>query len=155
MVLAPPPLWSAKTGDLINRDVNALLIGMNSATNTVEMANTLILPIERFQTLASTRLGDTSMTILDFIRKNNVYTATTRQELDIRGMRGLLTKGAGSTARMIAYRKSPDVLKLHVPMPLRFLPVQVDILQYMVPGVFRIGGLDIRLKKAVRYADGI
>lgn len=149
-------LWSAKTGDQINRDVNALLIGMSTATNTVEMANALILPIERFQYLASTRLGSNSdTTILQFLRENNVYTAQTKQELDIRGMRGLLTKGAGSTARMIAYRKAPDVLKLHLPMPLRFLPVQIDVLQYKVPGVFRMGGLDIRLKKAVRYADGI
>lgn len=148
-------LWSTKTGDLINRDVNAVLIGINSSTNTVEMADTLVLPIERFQTIASMRLGDTSMTVLEFIRQNNVYTAMTKQPLDIRGMRGMLTAGAGSTARMIAYRKSPEVLKLHVPMPLRFLPMQIDGLQYKVPGVFRLGGLDIRLKGSVRYADGI
>jgi len=148
-------VWSAKTGDLINRDINAVLIGMNSATNTVEMADTLILPIERFQTLASTRLGDTNMTILEFVRKNNVYTAMTGQPLDIRGMRGMTTIGSGTTARMVAYRKSPEVLKYHIPMPLRFLPVQVKGLRYEVPGVFRLGGLDIRLKGAVRYADGI
>lgn len=152
---ASSTLWSAKTGDLINRDVNALLIGLNSATNTVEMADTLILPIERFQTLASTRLGDTPLTVLEFIRKNNVYTATTGQPLNILGRRGLLTKGAGATARMVAYRKSPEVLKMHLPMPLRFLPVQINGLRYEVPGVFRVGGLDVRLKKAVRYADGI
>lgn len=148
-------LWSTKTGDLINRDINAQLIGMNSATNTVEMANTVILPIERYQAIASARLGDTNMTVLEFIRKNNVYTATTGQALDIRGMRGMLTIGAGTTARMVTYRKGPDVLKMHIPMPLRFLPLQIDGLRYEVPGVFRVGGLDIRLKQAVRYGDGI
>lgn len=149
------PLWSTKDGDLISRDINDVLIGMNSATNTVEMADTLVLPIERLQTIASKRLGDTSMTVLEFIRKNNVYTAETSQPLNIRGKRGMLTIGAGSTARMIAYRKSPEVLKYHIPMPLRFLPVQTKGLRYEVPGVFRLGGLDIRLKGAVRYADGI
>lgn len=152
---ASSTLWSAKTGDLINRDINALLTGLQSGAAFVEMADTLILPIERFQSIASTRLGDTQMTILEFIRKNNVYTAMTGQELTIRGMRGLLTKGAGSTARMIAYRRSPEVLKLHIPMTLRFLPVQIKGLRYQIPGVFRMGGLDIRLKKAVRYADSI
>jgi len=148
-------LWSAKTGDLINRDVNAMLIGMNSATSTVEMANTLILPIERYQTIASTRLGDTNLTVLEFIRMNNVYTAMTGAPLDIRGMRGLTAVGAGGTARMIAYRRAPDVLKLHIPMAHRFLPVQTEGLQFTVPGIFRLGGLDIRLPKAVRYGDGI
>lgn len=147
--------WSTKTGDQINRDVNALLTGVQSGTQFVEMADTLILPIERFQSIASTRLGDTQMTVLEFIRRNNVYTAMTGQPLDIRGMRGLLTKGAGATARMIAYRRSPEVLKLHIPMTLRFLPVQIRGLRYQIPGVFRMGGLDIRLKKAIRYADGI
>jgi hypothetical protein len=148
-------LWSAKTPDLIIRDVNKVLTGLYSATNTVSMADTLILPVERFQTIASTRLTDTSMTVLEFIRQNNVYTAMTGQPLMIRGMRGLTQKGAGSTARMIAYRRSPEVLKLHMPMPHRFLPVQVVGLQYKVPGVFRLGGLDIRLPKEVRYGDGI
>lgn len=150
-------LWSTKTGDLIARDVNALLIGMHSATNTVEMADSLILPIERYQTIATTRMdaNGSDMTVLEFIRRYNVLTAMTGRPLDIRGMRGMLTIGSGSSARMIAYRKSPEVMKLHIPMPLRFLPVQVDVLRYLVPGVFRLGGLDIRLKKAVRYADGI
>lgn len=147
--------WASKTPDLIIRDVNDMLIGMGTDTSQVEMANTLILPVERFQSIASTRLTDTSMTVLEFIRNNNVYTATTGQPLDIRGMRGLLTKGAGSTARMIAYRRAPNVLKLHLPMPHRFLPVQIEGLQFTVPGVFRLGGLDIRLPKAVRYGDGI
>ena len=147
--------WASKTPDLILRDVNAMLIGMSTDTQTVEMADTLILPIERFQTIASQRLTDTSMTILEFLRQNNVYTATTGAQLTIRGMRGLLTAGAGSSARMIAYRRSPEVLKLHIPMPHRFLPLQVEGLQFTVPGVFRLGGLDIRLPKAVRYGDAL
>lgn len=148
-------LWSAKTPDLILRDVNKLLIGMHSATNTVEMADTLILPVERIQTIVSTRLTDTAMSILDFLRQANVYTATTGQQLRIVGMRGMTDIGAGSTARMIAYRRSPEVLKMHVPMPHRFLPVQIEGLQFTIPGVFRLGGLDIRLPYAVRYGDGI
>lgn len=147
--------WATKTPDLILRDINQMLTGMHSATNTVEMADTVILPIERFQSIASKRLTDTSMTVLEFLRTSNVYTAMTGQALTIRGMRGMLTIGASSDARMIAYRRSPEVLKLHIPMPHRFLPVQVEGLQFTIPGVFRLGGLDIRLPSAVRYGDGI
>jgi hypothetical protein len=57
---------------------------------------------------------------------------------------------------MVAYRRNPQVLKLHVPMPHRFLPVYQDgPLNFVVPGVFRLGGLDIRRPKEVRYGDGI
>lgn len=148
-------LWSAKTEDQILADVNASLLAVHTQTETVEMADTVILPVERLMSIASMRLGDTSMTVLEFLQKNNVYTATTGQPLSIRSKRGLLTAGAGGTARMMAYRRSPDVLKLHIPMPHRFLPVQQHNLQFNVPGIFRLGGLDFRLKKAARYTDGI
>ncbi|WP_406646873.1 DUF2184 domain-containing protein [Aliisedimentitalea scapharcae] len=148
-------LWANKTPDQIIRDVNDLLTGVVTATKETELADTLILPTERFNYIASTRLTDTSMTILEFIQKANVYTAQTGRPLTIRAKRGLLTKGAGSTARMIAYRRAPDVLKLHIPMPHRFFPVQVEGFQFSIPGMFRLGGLDIKLPKAVSYGDGI
>jgi len=147
--------WSTKTPDQIIRDVNGLLTGIVTATKETELANTLILPTERFNTIASTRLTDTNMTILEFIQKANVYTAQTGQELMIRGKRNLLTAGAGSTARMIAYRRAPEVLKMHIPMVHRFFPVQIEGFQFTIPGMFRLGGLDIRLPKAVSYGDGI
>lgn len=147
--------WATKTPDQIIRDVNGTLTGIVTATKETELADTLILPTERFNGIASTRLTDTSMTILEFIQKANVYTAQTGQPLTIRAKRGLLTKGAGSTARMIAYRRAPDVLKLHIPMVHRFFPVQVEGFQFTIPGMFRLGGLDIRLPKAVSYVDGI
>ena len=147
--------WSTKTPDLINRDCNNLLTGIVTTTKEKELSDTLILPTERLQYMASTRMTDTGDSILTYFQKANIYTAQTGQPLTIRGKRGLLTKGAGGTARMIAYRRAPDVLKLHVPMPHRFFPVQVEGFQFTIPGMFRLGGLDIRLPKAVSYGDGI
>lgn len=147
--------WSTKSPDQIIRDVNALLTGIVTATKETELADTLVMPTERFNYIASTRLTDTALTILDFIQRANVYTAQTGQPLMIRGKRGLLTKGAGTTARMIAYRRAPDVLKLHIPMVHRFFPVQIEGFQFTIPGMFRLGGLDVRLPKAISYGDGI
>lgn len=147
--------WSTKTPDLINRDINAILIGVQTATKETELADTLILPTERMQYIASTRMTDTGMSVLEYIQRANIYTAQTGQPLTIRGKRGLLTKGGGSSARMIAYRRAPDVLKMHIPMPHRFFPVQIEGFQFTVPGMFRLGGLDVRLPKAVSYVDGV
>ena len=149
--------WATATEDEILADFNELLQGIFTSTNEVAMADTAILPSLKFQYLASTRLGDGNgtLTILEFLQKANIYTATTGHPLNIRGMRGLDTAGAGSTNRMVAYRNSPQVLKMHIPMRHRFLPVQIQGLSYMVPGIFRMGPLDIRLPKEVRYSDGI
>lgn len=148
-------LWANKDADLILRDVNDALTGIQTATNNVILGDTLLLPYARFNTLASKRVPNTTMSTIEYLRQNNVFTAQTGKALTIKGVRGLDTAGSGSTARMIAFRRSPEVLKLHIPMPLRFLPVQIDGLRYKVPGVFRLGGLDVRLPKEIIYRDGI
>lgn len=148
--------WSASTNeDLILADINELLTGVFTATNEIAMADTLLMPSTSLQFIASNRLGDTGQTILEFVQRANAYTAETGQQLTIRGVRGLENAGAGDTKRMVAYRRSPEVLKMHIPMRHRFLPVQIMGLTYKVPGIFRLGGLDIRLPKEVRYSDGI
>lgn len=149
--------WASATAAEMLADVNDALDAQAGGTLYSALADTLLLPHTKLNKLATTPLNSTSdTTVLRFLRENNVYTATTGQELTIRGIRGLDTAGAGSTARMVAYRRNPQVLKLHIPMPHRFLPVyQTGPLNWIVPGVFSLGGLDIRRPKEVRYADGI
>jgi len=144
------------TPDQIIGDVNDALTNVQTATNNIVLADTLLLPYSKWNYLASRRLTDTSMTILEFIRANNVYTAQTGSPLIIRATRKLDTAGVSATARMVAYRRNPEVLKLHMPMPHRFLPVwQAGPLRWEIPGVMRLGGLDIRLPSEVSYTDGI
>lgn len=150
------PLWTNKTPAEIVKDINAILSGVFTATNTTRMADTLLLPWTQYQYIASTLLtANMDTTILQFVERTNVYTAANARPLNIRGVRTLDTRGAGGTARMIAYRNNPEVLKLHMPMPHQFLPVQIEGLSYVIPGIFRLGGLDIRLPKEIRYTDGI
>lgn len=149
-------LGTGTTEDQILQDVNDAILGVAEDTLYTSVADTLLLSPERLNYLATVRLGDTMSTLLEFLRKNNTYTATTGQQLTIRAVRGLSDAGAGQTQRMIAYRRDPQVLKLHIPMPHRFLPVYQDgPLHWVVPGIFRLGGLDIRRPKEVRYVDGI
>ena len=96
------------------------------------------------------------MTVMDYVQRANVYTAQTGQALTIRTIRGLEDAAASSKGRMIAYRRDPQVLRLHLPMPHRFLPVwQTGPMSFVAPGIFRIGGLEIRRPGAVRYVDQI
>ncbi|WP_352751950.1 major capsid family protein [Mesorhizobium sp. M0204] len=57
---------------------------------------------------------------------------------------------------MVAYRRSPEVLKFHMPMPFQFLPAwQTKPIKFDVPGIFRLGGVDISRPKSIRYLDRI
>lgn len=153
---ASSPLWANKTADEILTDINGAITGVWTGTTGVEMADTIHLPLAQFAALTTKRIGpDTSMTVMEFIRKNNVFTAMTGRELTFRANYRLSTLGAGGTARMVAYRKDPRAVKMHIPMALKFLAPQQKIFDFVVPGMFRTGGVEWRLPKSGRYIDGI
>lgn len=148
--------WDSATPDEVLQDVNDLLGSVQTSTNNVGLANTLLLPYTKWNTLATTRLTDSQTTLLKFLQEHNVYTARTGQPLTMRGITGLDTAGISADPRMIAYRRHPQVLKMHIPMPHQFFSIWQDgPFNFMIPGMFRIGGLDIRLPKEVAYGDGI
>lgn len=149
--------FASKTPDNVLADVNAALTGIFTGTYGAEMADTLLLPYEQLLSISTRRIDATNQTtILEWIERNNVYTRQTGQQLLIRGVWGLETAGAGATARMVAYRRDPTVVKLHMPMPFRFLPAYQDgPMLFKVPGIFRLGGVDVRRPKSMRYVDGI
>lgn len=149
--------WADKTADNVLADINALLTGVWTSSNTVEMADTLLLPSTQMHALGSRRLSsDSEVTLLEWILRTNTYTLETGNRLTIRSLRGLETAGAGNSTRMVAYRNDEEVLRLNMPMPFRFFPVwQVGPMRWEIPGAMRVGGVDISLPKAVRYMDAI
>ncbi|MFE1598193.1 DUF2184 domain-containing protein [Methylobacterium sp. ID0610] len=149
--------FASKTAEQVLADVNGVLTGIFTGTGTVEIADTVLLPYDQMVALSLRRIDPTSqMTILDWIKLKNVYTLETGQPLNIFGVRGLETAGAGGTARMVAYRRDPAVVKMWLPMPFRFFPAwQTGPFRFDVPGAFRLGGVDIRRPSAFRYLDGI
>lgn len=149
--------FTLKTPDQILDEVNDVLTGQYVDTMQIELADTILLPFRVLLSMANRRLNDlASVSILTYLQQNNVYTFTTGRPLTIRGVRGLEDVGTGGTGRMIAYRRDPQVVKMHIPMPHRFLPVwRTGPLVYDVPGIFRLGGVEIRRLGAVRYLDGV
>lgn len=147
--IAAGATFAASTPDAIVAIVNNALNKIYSESLGVEMADTIVLPIAEYSRIASKRLGDGSdVTILDFLRRTNVYTAQTGQPLSIFADRRLTTK-------MVVYRRDPQVLKMHMPMPLRFIAPQAVNLEIKVLGMFRFAPVNIRRPGAVRYVSGI
>ncbi|WP_404927148.1 DUF2184 domain-containing protein [Mesorhizobium sp. ORM16] len=150
--------FASKTPDQILRDINGQLTGIFTGALGAEIADTILLPYSVLLDISTRRIDAVNQTtILEWVMKNNIYTLVTGQPLTIRGMFGYLdASGAGSTKRMVAYRRSPEVLKFHMPMPFRFLPAwQTGPIKFDVPGIFRLGGVDIRRPKSIRYLDGV
>lgn len=148
--------WETKTPDEILADINGAISGMYVATNTIELADTVLLPLTSYLHISTRRLDSTRAdTVLDHILRANIYTMQTGKPLRIRARRELEDAGAGGTKRMVTYKRDPSVLKLHRPMPLQFLAAQQHLTLFVVPGMFRLGGLDIRRPGAVRYTDHI
>jgi hypothetical protein len=140
----------------IMQDVNGVLSNIWQSSLTVEMADTLLFPLSAMTLLSMTQLPNTTMNLMEWIKKNNVYTQQTGQQLTCIGVRGLDTASASGGGRIIAYRKDPEIVKMHIPMPHRFLPVwQTGPMIFDIPGIFRLGGLEIRRPMAFRYLDGI
>ena len=153
----------------------------DTGSSTVEMADTILMSPNLITDLNEKIIPNTDRTVINFIEENNVYTRITGKKLRWRVYRGLEEAGwtgatvkasgtighyadgevggvgSGSKAgRIVAYRRDPEVLKLHLPMPLRFLPVwQNSPMTYIKGAIFRPGGLEVRLPGAMRVMDGV
>ena len=148
--------WADKTGMQIISDVDSLLAGLWTNSRTVELADTLLLPPSAWSLLAShPRSEHSDVSLMEYIRQNNIYTAQTGRPLMMQVLRGLENAAASNTGRAIAYRRDPQVLRFYLPMPHKFLDPQQWMLRFVVPGIFRVGGLEIRRPNAVRYLDEI
>lgn len=149
-----------KTPTQIARDINILLVGVAKGTYERDMADTLLMDLDAWTYLVSTPYSATTMeTIYDFIVRSNAYTAATGNPLTIRVVRELRTASTATVVgggRLVAYKNQPDFVKLHLPMPHMFLPVYQDgPLNWVVPGIFRTGGVEMLTTQTVRYLDGI
>lgn len=154
----PGTFWPAKTVDQILLNVNEVISRVRTQTNEVEYADTLALPPDAFRVIATRRLGagDGMMTVLAYIQTNNVYTAETGQPLTIIPVRELATASQDGGGRMVAYRRDPEVVRFHLPMPRTVLqPRQKSIMGFETGIIARTGGTEWRLPKAAAYADEV
>ncbi|PZQ49747.1 MAG: hypothetical protein DI556_09760 [Rhodovulum sulfidophilum] len=148
----------------IVRDVNLMIQGVAQSTFDTVYADTVLLPKEALDYISGTPYSAlTTETILSFILRTNLYTIRTGRQLTIRSFPELSTAATSTAApssaglgRMVAYNNAPEYMKLNLPMPHQFLPVWQDgPMNWLVPGIFRTGGVEFMSTVAVRYADGV
>ncbi|MHC5307516.1 major capsid family protein [Bartonella sp. LJL80] len=154
-----------KTAEQIVAELNGLILGNQNIDDIGIMssllADTILLPPRAFKYISETPYGVTApnMTILTFFMQNNEYTRRTGQQIKVLDMPALsraATEGIAGGGRAVGYRNSDDVLSLPLPMAYRFLPAYQDgALNFVVPGIARVGELDVIKPNAIRYLDGV
>ena len=151
-------LWVNKTGVEMANDINDAIDGIYVGSNTVLRADTVLLPPGAYTLASRTPINADQplTTVLDWVKKHNSFTAETNQPLSVLQARELENAAAGNTGRLVAYRKMLDVLRLHIAMSYRLdSPYMLSAYQYVVPGMMRTAGLEIRQPAGIRYIDGI
>jgi len=145
--------WSAKTNLQIIRDVAGLINKAASGTKGVESGvNTVLLPLDRYATLATTPMSaDNGNTILQFL-KNSFPQVTFMPAYKLSGMLGT---PATYGERMIAYNRNPRKVKMNMTSPFRQMPPQAKNLSFSVPCVAKVAGVVSPYPMSIVYGDGI
>jgi hypothetical protein len=138
--------WSAATSAAIVAQVVALFDGVRTATLGTEIADTLLLPLSAHTLIATRAYGvEGGITILEFLEKS------------LQAMLGFvpMIQADYRLTRAVVYKRTPDAVKLHMPMPLTFLAPQYENFQVKTLGMFRFSALNIRKPQTMRYLTGV
>lgn len=100
-----------KTAVQILRDMNGIINSVSKQTNDVENPNTLVLPPDQYNYIASTPYSDiVADSILSVFKRNN-------PDVTVLKANELAGAGVGGLDMMIAYVKDADHQTLEVPLP--------------------------------------
>ena len=141
--------FASKDGDQIIRDITNLFTAIHDISSGVEVADTLLLPVNQYNLISNKRLPDTGQSVIKFIMENNPHIRDVVWLTECKG------SGAGSTDKMVAYRRDPDALTMEIPSEFKQLPVQEKGLEFIVPTHHRFGGVLIYYPLSVAFSDGI
>jgi hypothetical protein len=141
--------WATKTEDEILTDLFGIGDTIVTGTKNAERPDTLIVPQDQYSLITRKRVPDTDQTILAY------FLQASNHIKNVEVWDALNAAGSGGTDRMVAYRRSPDVLELVIPREFEQLDGQARNLEIVVPCLARTGGVLCYLPMAICYADGI
>lgn len=143
-------LWSTKTPAQILRDLNLLANAPAVNTKGVEVADTLLLPLQQFTLIASTPRSDNSdTTILKYFLANNPFIKQVEWVNELAGA------GSAGSDRAVAYRRDPMALTLEVPSDFEQLEPEKRNLEYIIDCIESFGGVIIYYPLSIAFGDGL
>jgi len=151
--------WGKKEGIEIVRDVNMALNAMWVNSKTLMKPLTVFIPLTQFTLLNETPIviggTGTAMTAMEYLKRNNIMTQLTGQELDIRPSRYLMEAGVGGTDRMVVMDRRREYQCMPFPLPyLLSQPIPAPLAAELYAEM-KIGSFHVRQRGSMMYADGI
>jgi len=153
-------IWDpAEPGQMV-ADINAMLTEIWTGSKTIHLPDTIFLPPAQFSMLTTAYVigaatAGVAISALEYVRKNNIYTANTGKDLNIKSLRYLEGAGVEGANRAIAMEWQPRNYVMPFPMPYQLtqpvpIPLGVDMFAEYIFGSF-----NIRYPKAMIYSDGL
>lgn len=151
--------WSTKTGLEMVRDVNAILNAIWLDSRKLFKPQSVFVPMTQFTLLneAPVVIGNTgtASTAMEYLKRNNIITQLTGQELEIFPSRYLCKAGAGGSDRMVIMDRNRRNQCMPFPLPyLLSQPVPVPLAAELYAEM-KIGSFHVRQQGSMMYADGI
>lgn len=150
--------WDVATADEIIDEVNNTQSLISENTRQIAQAGHIILPTRQFNRLATLRIGDTNISVLEYLRKNNVYTANTGQELKIDAIpytNDIAVGPSNGLGRMIVKVQSEENDWFPMPETPNLLAPQPIDLATKLYATYTIGPYHNRYLGEMIYVDGI
>jgi hypothetical protein len=148
--------FTTASGQDIVSYLNAVLIAVWKNSAETHLANVLAIDSDNWAIMSEKRMDTgTDTTVLEYFKKNNLYTARTNQPLTIKSNFELKTAGAGGVPRVMAYELNDENLVMHMPMPWRSLAPQPTGLRIEIPAEYKFGGVEFRYPGSAAYHDNV
>jgi len=139
--------WNVATSAQIVQQVVDDFTAVRTASLGMETADTLVLPIAQHALIVTKAYGvEGAATVEQYLQSalSKLMGKPITIESDYR-----------LTNKAVVYKRAPDALKLHMPMPLQFIPPQMFNFKVKTLGMFRFSALNIRKPVTMRYRTGI
>lgn len=151
---AAAKVWSTASALEMVADVAIMVNTIRANSKGTREADTLLLPIDQYNLLATTPLGnDANKTVLNFIMDpNNSFGLV---DVDWLPFELINAFTGGTEDGAICYEKNPDVLQQRIPLEMLIHAVQTVGFTFIFPVESRHGGTVIRYPHAIMQFTGI
>ena len=154
---APTGTWATATPDQIIADIGFAINNVISLTKKVEKPNTCVMGIDAYTLISTTRLTDSSETILTFVKKAHpgVLFEGINELDDVSPKPSTPTVAGSSTNVLLAYERNPDKLTLEVPLDYTTEPPEKRNLEWVVNTYGKTAGVIVYYPLSIHVVEGI
>lgn len=150
--------WTTKTPDEVIYDMNAGMISIWVNSRLKHMPNWIALPAGHLGYISTTPASlnnSSNVSILEWFKKNNIYTNQTGKEITVIGLPYLDDAGAAGTARMIVGEKEVDNFDMPFPIVWDLLAPQFEGFSINLFAEYKFGSIHMPYPMAYSFVDGI